>query len=262
MVYFLKDRVVLISGSSAGLGAELARAFAAEGCHLVLNHSSNSESSVARAKATEESLKSEFPNTKVKFVVADCAVSADNVRLVKEAILASQEWGFEGRLDGIIANAGWTRFSDIADLSAPFEEDFDKCFAVNVKSPWILLREAAPVMKSNPDGGFMLFSSSVAGENPAGSSLPYCVSKAANLHLMTCMAAHQSPKIRINAVKPGVLPTDWGYQFGEERYNQMIESSRLKVPNTLENCALIYVMLAKNNSVTGESITIDGGSNL
>ncbi len=51
--------------------------------------------------------------------------------------------------------------------------------------------------------------SSVAGRNPAGSSLPYSVTKAAQLHLMKCLATTQGPKIRVNAVLPGLLLTEW-----------------------------------------------------
>ncbi|KAK7203234.1 putative short-chain dehydrogenase [Myxozyma melibiosi] len=264
MVYSLKDKVVLITGASAGLGAALAHAFAAEGCHLILNSSpSTSAASLQRVSSTLSKLRTSFPSLKVEFIKADCAEEADNVRLVAEAISLSKEWGFGGRIDGCIANAGWTRFSNIADLDDVTCEDFDKCMAVNVKSPYVLLRELKREREDKAGmgecGGFMLLTSSVAGEHPGGSSLAYCVSKAANLHLMRCMAKHQGPKIRINAVKPGVLPTEWGLQFGEERFKAIVDTTVLKTVSTLENCALIYVMLAKNDSITGESITIDGG---
>ncbi|KAK9448121.1 uncharacterized protein V1518DRAFT_419712 [Limtongia smithiae] len=257
MVYSLENKVVLISGSSAGLGAVLADAFAAEGCHIVLNHSSPSAVSTSRAHTTLAGLQTKYPTQHFGLICADCAEEADNVRLVRESIELAVSWGLT--LNGVIANAGWTRFSDIADLNAPRIEDFDRCFAVNVKSPFVLLREAKPVMEKNEDGGFFIMTSSVAGENAAGSSLAYCVSKAANLHLMRCLAQHQGPKIRVNAVKPGVLPTEWGLMFGRERLNQIISGTVLKTETTLENCALVFVMLAKNDSITGQAVQIDGG---
>lgn len=192
MVYSLKDRVVIITGSSAGLGAALAHAFAAEGCHLILNSSTNSAASIARVEATLANLTSEYPDCKVKFVTADCTLENENVALVNEAIELSKAWGFGGEIHGCIANAGWTRFSNIADLDDVTCDDFDKCMAVNVKSPYVLLRELKRERQDKSGmgecGGFFLLTSSVAGEHPGGSSLAYCVSKAANLHLMKCLA--------------------------------------------------------------------------
>ncbi|KAK9483400.1 hypothetical protein V1527DRAFT_473359 [Lipomyces starkeyi] len=259
MVYDLTDRVVLITGSSAGLGAVLAHAFAAEGCHIILNHSSSTDTSISRASATESALKSAYPDRKVGIIRANCAEESENIKLVSEAIALSKSWGCEGRIDGVIANAGWTRFSAINDLDAVTWSDFEKCFAVNVQSPFVLLRELRDTMNKNADGGFFIMTSSVAGEHPSGSSLAYCVSKAANLHLMRCLAAHQGPNIRVNAVKPGVLATEWGLKFGREKLDAIFDSTVLKTETTLENCALIYVMLAKNDSITGEAIKIDGG---
>ncbi len=91
-----------------------------------------------------------------------------------------------------------------------------------------LFRKALPTLKSNPDGGVFLITSSIAGIAPSGSSMAYSVSKAAGqpsnalrkqvecadktlvgLQLMKCLAATQGPKIRVNAVLPGLLLTEW-----------------------------------------------------
>lgn len=71
------------------------------------------------------------------------------------------------------------------------------------------MREAASQFNANPDGGVFIITSSIAGVNPSGSSMPYSVTKAAQLHLMKCLAASQGPKIRVNAVLPGLLLTEW-----------------------------------------------------
>jgi NAD(P)-dependent dehydrogenase (short-subunit alcohol dehydrogenase family) len=149
-------------------------------------------------------------------------VEADCIHTVKESIAKL------GGLDIIISNAvnlppishlfslilkfwiqGYTRFSDFADLSAPTVEDWDTCYAVNVKAQVILLREANPTFNANAEGGSFIISSSIAGRVTGGSSLPYAVTKAAQLHLMRCMASTQGPKVRINAVLPGLLKTEW-----------------------------------------------------
>lgn len=99
--------------------------------------------------------------------------------------------------------------STFGDLFGNTDEEWDQCWTVNVKAQMQLLRAAAPHFNANPDGGVFLMTSSVAGVKQAGSSMPYSVTKAAGLHLMKCLALTQGPKIRVNAVLPGLMLTDW-----------------------------------------------------
>jgi len=93
---------------------------------------------------------------------------------------------------------------------------------VNVKAHIYLLREALSTFNSNAEGGVYIITSSIAGRIASGSSMPYSVTKAAQLHLMKCLAATQGPKVRVNAVLPGWLNTEWvswGLSFVSEIYN-------------------------------------------
>ena len=72
-----------------------------------------------------------------------------------------------------------------------------------------LLRAALPTFNANAEGGAMVITSSVAGTSLGGSSMAYSVTKCAQLHLMRCLAQTQGPKVRINAVLPGLLLTEW-----------------------------------------------------
>lgn len=71
------------------------------------------------------------------------------------------------------------------------------------------MRTALPTFNANPEGGAFIMTSSIAGIAVSGSSLPYCVTKAAQLQLMRVFAASQGPKVRCNAVCPGLLLTEW-----------------------------------------------------
>jgi NAD(P)-dependent dehydrogenase (short-subunit alcohol dehydrogenase family) len=71
------------------------------------------------------------------------------------------------------------------------------------------MRAAELTFKSNAEGGVFIMTSSIAGRNPSGSSMPYSVTKAAQLHIMRCLAKTQGPKVRVNAVLPGLLKTEW-----------------------------------------------------
>lgn len=72
-----------------------------------------------------------------------------------------------------------------------------------------LLHAAMPTFNANADGGVFLITSSIAGVYPGGSSMAYSVTKAAQLHLMKCLASSQGAKVRVNAVLPGLLMTEW-----------------------------------------------------
>ena len=90
------------------------------------------------------------------------------------------------------------------------------------------MQAAGPIFDSNLDGGVYLISSSVAGISQGGSSMAYSVTKAAGLHLMKCIATTQGPKTRINAVLPGLLLTEWGLKYSEERQKALKDAAPLK----------------------------------
>ena len=71
------------------------------------------------------------------------------------------------------------------------------------------MKAAVPAFASNPEGGVFIITSSIAGRTVGGSSMPYSVTKAAQLHLMRCLAKTQGPSVRVNAVLPGWLDTEW-----------------------------------------------------
>lgn len=104
---------------------------------------------------------------------------------------------------------GYTNFTTFGDLSAPSGDDWTRCYTVNVLAQTYLLRTALPTFNANPEGGVFIITSSIAGTYAGGSSMPYSVTKAAQLHLMKCLASTQGPKIRVNAVLPGLLLTEW-----------------------------------------------------
>jgi NAD(P)-dependent dehydrogenase (short-subunit alcohol dehydrogenase family) len=99
----------------------------------------------------------------------------------------------------------------------------------------------------------------VAGFHALGSSLAYCVSKAGMNHLTKCLAVALGPDIRVNAVAPGLLLTRWGARHGPEVIQKLNDATPLKKPVSLEDCAAAYVMLAKNECMTGEIIVVDSG---
>ncbi|KAL6693370.1 hypothetical protein J3F84DRAFT_396292 [Trichoderma pleuroticola] len=212
-----------------GLGALICKKFAEEGANVAINYVSNADA----AQKVADSLK-EYP-VKTFVIQGDAGKREDNVRLVQETVKNL------GGLDIIVANAGWTKMSRFGDLHALNDEEWNKCWAVNVMSHLQLVQEATPIFNANPEGGVYLITSSVAGTTQAGSSMAYSVTKAAGLHLMKNLAYTQGPKIRINAILPGLLLTEW---------------------TDLDDCADVFITVAKNTSMTGQQIAIVGSINV
>lgn len=140
-----------------------------------------------------------------------------------------------GRLDVVVSNAGWTRITNFNNLEEGMvDEDWDRCFLYNVKSHlWLLYAAKEHLEKS--EGAFVT-TASIAGVKPSGSSLPYSVTKAAAIHLTKALALICSPKIRLNAVSPGLLMTEWGLKFPEDKREAAKEATKLKRFATVEVC--------------------------
>ncbi|CAG8057458.1 unnamed protein product [Penicillium olsonii] len=270
MPYSLAGRNVLITGGSRGLGALSVEKFASEGSNIAINYMSNKE--------TADKLASDVANKyNVKTVViqGDAGVKQDCINVVHAAIEQL------GGLDIIISNAGWTKITKFSDLDAMDDDDWDKCWSVNVKSSLHLFKAALPTFNANPEGGVFLITASVAGVAATGSSLPYSVTKAACklpspgfffffffcisnshytvVHLMKCIAQTQGAKVRVNSILPGLLLTEWGQRFPPEAIQSWIDRTALKRAPEVEDCADMFITLAKNASITGQAIVIDSG---
>lgn len=248
MPYNLKGRNVLITGASRGLGALIAEKFAAESCNLAINYNASQDRAEQVAKEIERVYK-----IKPVLIQGDVGKLADCERIVQEAIDEL------GGLDVIISNAGWTKFTNFGDLDALNEADWDKCWAVNCKANLHIFRKALPTLNANADGGVFLLTSSVAGIAATGSSIAYSVTKAAGLQLVKCLASTQGPKVRVNAILPGVLLTEWGANFTPESLQKLKDKAYLKKETSLEDCADAFVATARNSSMTGQNIQIDSG---
>ncbi|KAH6414095.1 hypothetical protein HBI08_125610 [Parastagonospora nodorum] len=250
MPYDLKGRNVLVTGGSAGLGELLSTTFAAHGCNIAINYFNRIEPAQNVAAACEKL------GVKTIIIKADMTQTSEAKRAVQETIEKL------GGLDLILANSGWTRFSDWKDLDSMSEEEWDRCWSANVKVPKALLSEARATFEANPDGGHMITTGSVAAISQGGSSMPYAVTKAAQFQLVKCLAVTVGPKIRVNTVLPGLLLTEWGNKYSPKRIKQIKDAAVLKREADLQDCVDAFVMLAKNTSMTGMRIQVDAGLNV
>lgn len=240
--------VALITGSTSGIGAAIARRLSIDGYFVVLH----SRSSVEAGKALAIELGS------AAYIQADLADDADRVRLVREAIAV------RGRLDVLINNAGISRVIPHGDLSAASPDVWHELYEVNVVAPFRLVAEAQSALRDSAargKPGCVLNVSSHAGVRPKGASIPYAASKAALNHMTRLLAVSLAPEIRVNAVAPGLVDTpltaDWtqAQQLWKER-------SPMRRAASPEDIAQAVALIVASDYLTGEVLLSDGGLNL
>lgn len=261
--------IVLVTAGSAGLGAAGARLFAANGYRVVVNYHSNTaraEELLAELQAISAGSSSSFSSAaadaqqqpKHALVKADMGDREQIRALVAKTVAFA---GGGGAIDVIFSNQGYTHIRgwDSLDDNA-IEDDWDRCFNVNVKSHLWLMQAAKPHLEAAE--GCMVVTSSLAGVCPGGSSLAYSVTKAALNHLVKGLAVLAAPKIRVNAVCPGLMLTEWGLNFSKEIQDANIARTKLKRVVTPEETAEQVLCFAKSKGVTGTHAVIDGGWSL
>ncbi|KAL5324559.1 hypothetical protein ACEPPN_009105 [Leptodophora sp. 'Broadleaf-Isolate-01'] len=251
----MSSKVALVTGSSAGLGAAIAKALSHD-YRVVVNYHSRPEKAqeVIRGFGEGEIGSSDTSEPRFHAIQADLSNKTDVQKLVQEIIKVM------GRLDVVVSNVGWTRIVNFFDLEQNVnDEDWDKCFAMNVKSHLWLLHAAKPHLEANEQGGSFLSIASLAGVVPSGSSMAYSVTKAAEIHLLKCLATVCGPKIQCNSVSPGMLMTEWGQQFPGFAVKAVTEKAALKRISTVEDVAELVRTIVLNKSLTGQNVVIDCG---
>jgi 3-oxoacyl-[acyl-carrier protein] reductase len=251
----LAGKAVLITGASTGIGAALARAFAAQGALVGLHYNA----SVDAAKA----LKSEIESAggKVLLIRADISKGDAARRMVAEMVA-----GF-GRLDGLINNAGgMVRRVAYAEAT---EADYDEIMDLNARSVLVASQAAIPHLKAAAQatgwGGFIVNTTSIAARNGAsGGAGLYGCSKAFVHNITRGMAKELIPfGIRVNAVAPGVITTPFHERYSTEA---QLAAQLATIPagrlGTAEDCVGAYLFLASaqmSGYVVGQVVEVNGG---
>ena len=239
----MSTRVALVTGSSSGIGAEVARRLAQEGCSVVVN----SRSSVAAGQAVAD----EIGGTYLQADVAE----PDTARRLVDCVL-----DLHGRLDVLVNNAGTTEVIPHADLAAATPEIWRRLYEVNVIAPFVLVTAAEAALRAAAPG-CVVNVTSLAGVRPVGSSIPYAASKAALNHTTRLLAATLGPDIRVNAVAPGLVDTPWTQDWDTVRefVHAQAPMRRSASPGDV---AEVVVGLVRSSYVTGEVVVVDGGLGL
>lgn len=247
-----QEQVALVTGASRGIGAAIARALAARGCNLALNHSS--EHSAQACADLADDLQREYG---IKAVVFCADVS--NFEAAKEMVEGVREQ--LGRIDVLVNNAGVTQDGLLARMS---EEAFDKVISVNLKGAFNCMRHVAPVMMKQRSGRIINISSVVGLYGNAG-QVNYAASKAGIVGMTKSAAKELGARgITVNAVAPGFIDTDMTRALSEKKREGVVSRIALRELGSAEDVAAAVSFLASREAryITGHVLTVDGGLSL
>lgn len=245
----LAGKVAIVTGAASGFGRGIAELFAAEGAKVVIADL-NGESAVELARLLGEGI--------AVAATVDVSKRADVEAMVRVAVDAF------GGLDILVNNAGYTHKNQ--SLMTVSEDDFDRIYAVNVKSIYLATLAAVPEMEKR-GGGVIINTASTAGVRPRPGLTWYNGSKGAALVLTKSMAVELAPKkICVNAINPVIGETGLLEQFmglpdtpeNRAKFLAGIPLGRMSKPSDIANAALFLADPA-SNFITGVAIEVDGG---
>lgn len=245
----LQDKVVIVTGSSSGIGAACATGLAAAGAKVVINYSKSAPAAEKIAAQCQG---------RALVVQANVAKDADCRRLAQAAL---DKWG---RIDALVNNAGTTKFVAFADLDGLSAEDFHNIYDVNLVGAFQMARACASALKAS-DSGAIVNISSVAAVKGVGSSIAYAASKGALNALTLALARTLAPQVRVNALCPAFIEGDWlregmgdaGYEALREGFKQRALLGQTIQPE--EVARAVAWLIGGATRTTGEIIMIDSG---
>jgi 3-oxoacyl-[acyl-carrier protein] reductase len=246
----LDGKVAIVTGGGSGFGEGIAKRFAQEGCKVVVNDI-NADGGERVAKEIKAD------GGAAAFIKGDVSKDADWAAMLKFALDTFDD------LDIVINNAGTThRNQPVIDVT---EKDFDRVYAVNVKSLYHCARNIVPYFRKKGGGVFVTIAST-AGVRPRPGLVWYNGSKAAAIVASRAMAVELAPdKIRVNVVNPVAGDTPLLAEFmGEDtpeiraKFVATIPLGRFSQPRDIAN-ACLYLASDEADFITGACIEVDGG---
>ena len=242
----LQGKIAVVTGSSRGIGAAIARELAAQGATVVLNH----RDSAAQAEAVIAEIVA--AGGQAAAIQADVSNFAEAQRLIKETVDRF------GHIDILVNNAGTTR--DMLIMMMP-EADWDLVIQTNLKSAFNCSKAAVrPMMKQR--FGRIINITSVSGLAGQAGQTNYSASKAGMIGFTKALAKEVGPRgITVNAIAPGFVPTVLTDVLNEDQKRAIISMTPLGRFAKPEEIAYATAFLADERAgfITGQVLSVDGG---
>ena len=244
----LTNKVAVVTGASKGIGASIAKHFAAEGAKVVVNYASSKDGADKVVKAITDN-----GGTAIS-VQGDMSNEADVRRLFDETQTAF------GTLDVLVNNAGIYQYEPIESVSA---ETFHQQVNINVWGSVLAIQASLKLFGAT--GGNIINISSEAGRTPLPTGSVYSATKAALDAITVSLSKEFSGRnIRINSILPGVVETEGSRSagfIGSEAEVKFVANTPLGRTGQPEDLATVAVFLASDDAawITGEKISVSGG---
>ena len=239
-------KIAMITGGSRGIGAACVRAFAEDGYAVAFLYNNSSD----KAYALEQSLRAEGRDVAAyQCDVADAA----QVQAVIADILRTYR-----RIDALVNCAGIAHIGLFTDMT---EDEWDRLFAVNVRSAFSVTKAVLPGMISRQTGAVVNVSS-MWGEVGASCEVAYSTTKAALIGLTKALAKEVGPSgVRVNCVTPGVIDTDMNAQLTEDDRDELADETPLGRIGAAEEVAQTILFLCGDGAsfITGQVLGVSGG---
>ncbi len=245
-MFNLSGKVAVVTGSSRGIGAAIAKTLAAQGARVVINHRHSPEG----AEEVVTAIKANGGD--VIIIQANVSESGEAQRLIKETI------DTYGQIDILVNNAGTTRDTLIMTMK---DEDWDLVLQTNLFSTYYCSKAAVRPMMKKRSGRIVNITSVVGLAGQAGQT-NYAASKAGIIGFTKALAKEVgSRNITVNAIAPGFIPTALTDVLPEEMIKSVVANTPLGRLGTVEEVAYAALFLASDEAafITGQVLTVDGG---
>lgn len=243
----LKDKVILITGSSSGIGQATALHFARAGAKVVVNYRQNKTGGEETVKLIKDE------GGEALLIQADITKTTDIERLFQQTLDKFD------RLDILINNAA------IPNDRVPYFEaslaDIKELVDTDIIAPMMVTQKAIVLMQKQKSGK-ILTTTSIRGWEYGGRSVVYAAAKAALNSFTRTLAKHVAPDIQVNAVAPGFVKTRNYDSMSQEQLASFLEQTALKRWVTTDEIADAFIFLAKNDALTGQVLYVDAGFTL
>jgi NAD(P)-dependent dehydrogenase (short-subunit alcohol dehydrogenase family) len=253
------DKVVIVTGSSSGIGAAAAVHFTRLGAKVTITGRNEDNLLEVKAKCINEVLRDRKPE--ILSIAADVNVEKDRKKIIDETVKKF------GKIDVLVNNAGLGENGDILTTTL---DQYDKVMNTNVRSVFHLTQLAVPHLIKTQ--GNVVVVSSVASQRQFPNLLAYCMSKAAIDQFTKCVALELAPKnVRVNAVNPAFIVTNFHKRLGMDNATYEAFKERAKETHalgragTVEETSKAIAFLANNEEssfITGSCLLVDGGKSV